>query len=737
MKSKPAVREIIELNENWVFIDSDMGEKKIFTSSGAKGKKVTLPHANKILPFHNFDEKDYQFVSWYRNSFRLPAGTKGKRVFVEFDGVMLAARVFLNGKPVGEHKGGFTGFRFDLTKHIKFTGDNILAVEVDSRELAGIPPFGGQVDYLTFGGIYREARLIITEEIFLSDIFPLGLNVLQESRAMLIQYDIQNSGPARDIQIQAELLDDSGKVLAALSKPEKIGPKKTLFANICLQNLSAVRLWDIEDPYLYTIRLAILEDGTPVDQVEKTFGFREAHFAKDGKFYLNGRHVKLMGLNRHQNYPYLGPAVGRRMQYRDAEILKNELGLNIVRTSHYPQSPHFLDRCDQLGLLVLEEIPGWQHIGNEKWKEISCKELSEMIIRDRHHPSIVLWGVRINESPDDHAFYEKTNKLAHELDPTRQTGGIRCFRDSEFLEDVFTFNDFSGKVVDPNHVPYLITEFAGHMFPTKSYDLGQRQMEHALFHARVQNMQMGNPQIAGAVGWCAFDYNTHIDFGSGDRVCYHGVCDIFRLPKPAAAFYKSQIDPRKEVVLELGHPWARGDWNECMKSFVVFSNCDQIEVTVGDKETQTFYPDRDRFGHLPHPPFFIDKFIDRWGWAWEDLSIVGKIKGKVMVKKKYAADKLPVELVAWTDHPEIAADGRDMTQLSFQMVDKFGSVCPHAIGVVTTEATGGIELIGENPFPLVGGKGALYLRAGKKRGLVDITARASSGHQSKVKLKLV
>jgi len=737
MKINQPGRSVVELNDSWIYFDENLGAKKIFSVSAAKGRKVSLPHTKRVFPHHNFDEKSYQNVSWYRTSFKLGSEARGKKVFAEFDGVMLAAKVFLNGKPVGEHKGGFTGFRLDLTKCVKFTGENVLAVEVDSRERPDIPPFGQTVDYLTFGGIYREARIIIVETTYIMDIFPVTLNVLQNSRALLVQFDIQNEGPARELEAVAELLDDQGKTVASGARPLKAGKKQTLLENICLQELAGIRLWDIDEPTLYTVRLTLRQDGKTIDQMQKTIGFREAHFAKDGKFYLNGRHVKLIGLDRHQNYPYVGPAMGWRMQYRDAEILKNDLGLNIVRTSHYPQSPHFLDRCDQLGLLVLEEIPGWGHIGDEKWKDVSCRELQEMIVRDRHHPSIVLWGVRINESKDDHDFYTRTNQLAHQLDPTRQTGGIRNLRDSEMLEDVFTYNDFSGRVLDPNHIPYLITEFAGHTFPTKSFDSSQRQADHALLHARIQNQQMGNSQVAGAIGWCAFDYNTHIEFGAGDRICYHGVCDIFRLPKIAANFYSSQKDPKKEVVLELAEQWVRGDWNDFRRFFLVFSNCDELQVRLGDAEPIVLQPNRERFGHLPHPPFLIDKLEEKLSWSNDELTLIGKIKGKAVIKKKYHPDKLPVEIRAWTDHAELNADGRDMTQLSFMMVDRLGHLCPYATGAVTAEASGGVELIGENPFALVGGRGAIYIRSGRKRGSAEVTLTASSGQEARINIKLV
>jgi beta-galactosidase len=189
----------------------------------------------------------------------------------------------------------------------------------------------------------------------------------------------------------------------------------------------------------------------------------------------------------------------KRVQRRDAQILKHELKCNLVRTSHYPQSRHFLDCCDEIGLLVLGEIPGWQHIGDEAWKLLVIDNVGRMIRRDWNHPSIILWGVRINESLDDHDFYTHTNALAHYLDPTRQTGGIRYFQAAEFLEDVFTMNDFGFPLKPPNHPRYLNTEFCGHTFPTKSFDNVTRLVEHTRRHSRVHNQIVSSPSYSGGL----------------------------------------------------------------------------------------------------------------------------------------------------------------------------------------------------------------------------------------------
>ncbi|MEP7292975.1 MAG: glycoside hydrolase family 2 TIM barrel-domain containing protein, partial [Chloroflexota bacterium] len=443
----------------------------------------------------------------------------------------------------------------------------------------------------------------------------------------------------------------------------------------------------------------------------------------DDGFYLNGEHVKLMGLNRHQLYPYIGGAAPERLQRKDADILKYELGVNIVRTSHYPQSPHFLNRCDEIGLLVFEEIPGWQFIGDSDWKALSLRDLESMITRDRNHPSIVIWGVRINESWDDEAFYKATNKLAHELDPTRQTGGVRYFQESQFLEDVFTYNDFSNTIVEPLHTPHLVTEFSGHMYPTTTFDNEERQVEHSLRHTRIQNAQMGMGNVTGAIGWCAFDYNTHLNFGSGDRICYHGVMDMFRLPKFAAYLYESQ--GAKAPMLKAATFWTPGDravgGNDPL---YVYTNCDEVEIFVGDESQGRFQPDRAQFPHLKHPPVQVNGLsgVAVWGEHFKDLRIVGYKDGQAAAEQQIACDAVPKQLILSADDAQLNADGADMTRLVFKITDKFGNRLPYAIAVVNFEIEGPGELIGDIPFALVGGQAAIYLKATHQPGVVTVRA---------------
>jgi beta-galactosidase len=349
-----------------------------------------------------------------------------------------------------------------------------------------------------------------------------------------------------------------------------------------------------------------------------------------------------------------------------------------------------------------------------------------MIRRDWNHPSIVLWGVRINESRDNHDFYVRTNAMAHKLDPTRQTGGIRYFQESEFLEDVFTMNDFGWPLKPPNHPRYLNTEFVGHTFPTKTIDEDSRQREHTIRHARVHNQLASNAQYAGGIAWCAFDYNTHSDFGSGDRICYHGVFDIFREPKCAAGFYKSQCDPEEEIVLEPAFHWAAGDESIGFTVAMICSNCDHLKLWVKNKgEWKQFAeadPDRVQFDHLKYAPFSVD-LTKHEDVPWGDLRIDGYLNGKQVASKTLSGLGVDQKFAIIADDHELDGDGADTTRVVLRVTDEFDAIRPYANDPIMLTLEGPADLIGDNPFGLIGGTGAVWVRAREEAGTVRLTAK--------------
>jgi beta-galactosidase len=710
-------RRVFPLNNRWLYSDNNIagGTNPRFNDSGFA--RVTIPHTNKLLPWHGFDDKEYQFVSLYRRHFKIPAGLTGRRVFVDFGGVMTAATVTINGQKLGEHRGGYTAFSFELTPHINWRGDNVLAVEVDSTERNDIPPFGGEIDYLTFGGIYRDVALRVVPTTFIENVFAKPVNVLSDNRSVDVRCYLDGQGAGTGPRKLVAELRDGNRVISTETLSVALGASHH---DIQLTNLGAIELWSVDHPRLYQVRVSLFDGDSLTDEYEMRIGFREARFTPDG-FLLNGRHFKLRGLNRHQTYPFVGQAMPARVQRRDAWILRRDLKCNTVRTSHYPQSPHFLDACDELGLLVFEEIPGWQHIGDQGWKDLSVQYVEAMIRRDWNHPSIILWGVRVNESRDDHDFYTRTNQVAHALDDSRQTGGVRYRYDSEQLEDVFTMNDFQIPLRPPNRAHYFNTEFIGHMYPTKRNDNIERVQEHTMRHARVHNQLASDKKYAGGLGWCAFDYNTHANFCSSDRICYHGVADIFRIPKPAAGFYKSQCDPKEEIVLEPAFDWSRGDRDESFSVAMVCSNCDHLKIYIGNRLVADVDPDRKTFPHLQYPPF-VANIRQGLNGPWGDLKLEGYIGGKLVITKMMTGRGADRQLLVDPDDLELSGDGIDATRVVLRVTDEYGAVRPLANAAITLTLEGPGEIIGENPFSLFGGVGAIWIRTREAAGTIRLTA---------------
>lgn len=713
-------RQIIPLNHGWAYSEKFTPEAVKPKFNDKSFQIVNIPHTNKMMPLNGFDEQEYCFVSIYRKKFKLPKGVENKRVFIDFGGVMTAAKVYLNGKLIGENKGGYNDFSFELTKNLDFKGENVLAVEVDSTERKDIPPFGNLVDYLTFGGIYRDVSLRIVNETFIENVFAKPENILTENRSLKIKVFLSQK-PKSNYKLSITLLN-GGKTIAKISSETLIVRQDNVNEpqEIVLDDLGTIELWNISNPKLYNVSVVLSEGEKILDQYETRIGFREAKFTEQG-FLLNGKLLKLRGLNRHQTFPWVGNAMPARVQKRDAWILKKELKINIVRTSHYMQSSHFLDACDEYGLLVLEEIPGWQHIGDKAWQDLAVRDVESMVKRDWNHPSIILWGVRINESGDNTEFYTRTNAKAHELDDSRQTGGIRNKYDSEFLEDVFTMNDFRFPLRSPRHPIYIVTEHNGHMFPTKRFDNMERIREHVHRHARFHDQINSDVQYAGGLTWCAFDYNTHDYFGSGDRICYHGVSDIFRLPKPAAGFYKSQCEPSEEIVIEPAFDWATGDEGDFFKEALICSNCEKLKVYMSGELIGEVEPDRKTYSHLKYPPFVINlkpKLMDKWG----ELKIEGYIGGKLVGTKKMSGKGIDQRFIVEADDKQITADGIDMTRVIFKITDEFENVRPFAFGAIQFSIENG-EIIGDNPFPLLGGQGAVWVRSTEKKGVIRLSAK--------------
>ena len=683
------------INFNWLFYDYDIVNEK-----GNEGVLVNIPHTNKVLPIQYFDEKDFQFVSSYKKVINIDK-KENKRYILNFEGISMQASLYINGVFVASSVYGYVDFKNDISKYL-VNGKNEIIVVTDSRESVNVTPFGGLIDYLTYGGIYREVTLQEKNETYIDNVHATYLN---DKLSLKLFTNNENYKQVKVVLDGKEYVFDKEQELVI--------------------DVKDIKLWSIEEPNMYHI---VVEIDT--DTFEFDYGFRTIKIM-DNQLYLNGKLTKIFGLNRHQAYPHVGYAATKNMQVIDAKILK-DLGVNLVRTSHYPQSKHFLSACDKLGLLVLEEIPGWQHLGNEEWKETVKEYTKKMIYRDYNHPSIIIFGVRVNESPDEDELYKQTNAIAHEMDKTRFTGGIRCIKNSSMFEDIYTYNDFSyvdGRAIEnqqdvtglDHNVPYLITEFGGHTYPTKKTDNEHRLMNQLLRHARIQHAAYTSNNILGAIGWCAFDYNTHHQFGSGDKICHHGVMDIYRMPKLASLFYQGQKDIKEGIVLEPGSIFGFGERNYGgVAPLYVFTNCDRVTLHTNDKFYE--FEEAEEFKGFKNKIFVLKSMDGLWGMDWKDGEIIGYINDKEVAKKQYLTNQTPADLSVKLYDKEI--ENNDATRIEVRLVDKVNNVLRFDSSVLSIDVTNA-ELLCPNVVSLYGGEYAFYVRATQK-GKVSVKLRCAN-----------
>ena len=729
---------------NWYFCEG-FSDERVKCGSTDGMEQIHLPHQVKTLTYNCFSHDDTQMISTYAKRFTLNAEEAAKRTLVEFDGVMTYFELYVNGHLAGSHKGGYSRARFEITPYVH-EGENTLFVMVDSNERNDIPPFGCVIDYITYGGIYRDVNLYLLEPVFMTDVLFRYDMTGENTAEVYPEFYVDNAGPAFTGVIAVTVADREGRELLSYSQDVSVAAG---CSHITLDRraVNGITRWDPEDPHMYVVKAVLKKDAQELDTIEDDIGFRTYECRADGLF-VNGRRIILVGMDRHQSYPYIGYSIGKRAQRADADLLK-QYGLNTVRTSHYMQSQYFLDRCDEIGLLVFEEIPGWQFIGDEGFKQVVLQDVRSMIVTDFNHPGIFIWGVRINESLDDDDLYTRTNALAHELDSSRSTGGVRCYTHSHLLEDVYTMNDFchagtyggkggsagsSGSDLRqvlrmqqevtglPYKVPYMVTEYMGHTYPTKQFDNEFVRDEHARRHADILARTFLKNDSLGSIGWCAFDYNTHGDYGAGDKICYHGIFDMFRIPKYAAYVYRTQKSPEEELLMLPITAFSRGEKPLYgIMPFLVLTNCDYIEVFMYGKSLGYFYPSNRFFG-MPHPPIEVDVDVDVfWNDVWQDGKIVGYLDGKPVSEYKFLRNPHLDGFAVTQDDTVISSSEVDTARFEVRFVDQLGHVCTFYNGVIEIETEGDIEVIGPRFLAPTGGQIAFWVKSVPNRK--DSTAR--------------
>ena len=625
-------RTRISLNQDWKFIRHDVDAGWRQGLDDEQWLSVSIPHCWNAADvydtrnvFDGYEEYHgyYRGPGWYRRHFRLDPTASGKKIFLEFEGANQTAEVWVNNEYMGKHVGGYTGFSFDVTDHVRLGKENLLAVRVDNSYDYDIPPH--TADFIMYGGLYRDVRLVIADQTYIEDVYITSPELSAAAAEVVLQIDVRNETKSNcQITLATNVVNPDGEIETTAESSQEIEAGGSYRFQQVTPPIEFPILWSPDQPVLYSIYSTIVVDGRIVDEIKTSYGFRWYSFDSDKGFSLNGKPLKLKGVNKHQDYLELGNAVPDSLQVRDIQIIK-DMGANFIRLAHYPHDPAVLDACDEKGLLVWAEIPLVNSVGGEAFAENTRQMMREMIRRDRNHPSVILWGVT-NESamgfanreqvPIAQELLESLNELTHQEDPSRLTvQAHNHFKDIALADitDVIgrnryygwyegTMEDF-GRIMDEEHRDHpdwniLISEYGVgskrgyHVDNPVPFDFSE---EYQLdFHEHYLQVINERPWIAGGAVWNMFDFGSFVKIGNIPRVNQKGLCDMARKPKDAYYLYQSQWSA-KPMVYIVSHTRTRyeGVQGES-RVFRVYSNCETVELflngrSLGEKRDQYVY----------------------------------------------------------------------------------------------------------------------------------------------------
>ena len=716
----------IPFDSQWRFVRADVPQAQAPEFDDRAWETVTLPHtAHTEALVTSQGARQWQGICWYRKTFDLPADARDQEIILRFDGAMNAAEIWVNGQSAGKFMGGYLPYVMDISKLARPGETNVVAVRLDNRDnpLTGPKPLV-DLDFNLYGGLYRDAHLIFKNRLHITDpilagqaagggVFVTFPAVSKDQATVKIRTQVKNDDATpRPFVVRTTLLDASGQAVAsAASMPETLaaGTDREITQEIQVTN---PKLWSPQSPSLYTVRSELIEQGNPVDVVQTRIGIRRIEITKDG-FWINGEKMFLRGANRHQEYPYLGNALSDDAQYRDALKIK-EAGFDYIRLSHYPQSPAFLDACDELGLVVMDSLMGWQYFNPDPaFATLKYQECRELVRRDRNHPCVILWEVSLNESDMPAAFIARANAIAHEEYP-----GDQCYTCGwEKGYDVFMQARQHGGCRNVKDRPCLISEYGDWEYYAQNAGLAQgkwkdlqpadrssrqlrgagevRMLQQALNFQEAHNDDLKTTAFADGV-WVMFDYNR----GYAPDLESSGVMDIFRLPKFSYWFFRSQRDAGDLVaarplgpVLFIANYWTTNSPTEVR----VFSNCDEVALYLNGKLIKRRRPDVSRVTtNLKHPPFTFE--LDRFQPG--SLEAVGYIGGHEVARYERLTPGEPDGLTLEFDVSgrPFAVGDKDTTFCHASLRDKAGTIIPTARVPVFFGTTGQARLVGDNPI---------------------------------------
>ncbi len=552
------LRETINFNREWTFYLGDYPDAKAAVFNDSMWDNVNLPHSFS-MPYFAAD-RFYVGYGWYRKHFNVPETWSGKRINLEFDGVFQVAEVFVNGRRVGEHKGGYTGFTFNITDAVK-TGDNVVAVRVNNIWNPRLAPRAGE--HVFSGGIYRNVRLVVTAPVHVAwyGTFVTTPQVSKESATVNVKTEVVNdSGEAKSVTVKTYVVDAKGNTVAQMESTQTIAAGATDVFEQTSEPVANPNLWSPEHPNLYSVKTVVLDGGKPVDDYTSPLGFRWFKFTADQGFFLNGEHLYFKGANVHQDHAGWGDAVADSGFFRDVKMMK-DVGFDFIRGSHYPHAPAFSRACDEMGMLFWSENCFWGTAGfrspwassayptdpaDEAEFEASVKaSLRDMIRIHRNHPSIIVWSMD-NEvffsdrsvMPKVQSFLKELVAYSHELEPTRPAAIGGCQRgDIDKLGDVAGYNGDGARLFVNPGIPSVVSEYGSTMAdrPGK-YEPGWGDLPGTPGTDRNVSGSWRLPWRSGEAIWCGFDHGSI----AGRRFGSMGLVDYFRLPKRQWYWYRNE-----------------------------------------------------------------------------------------------------------------------------------------------------------------------------------------------------
>ena len=766
-------REVYSMNPAWRFHKGAVESAETKEFNDKDWTVVSLPDGIEYLPTEASGCINYQGKVWYRKHFTPDAALKGKKLFLHFEAIMGKSKVFVNGKLLTEHFGGYLPVIADVTDVLDWNGDNVIAVWADNSDDPSYPPGKAQdvLDYTYFGGIYRDCWLIAHNNVFITDpnyenevagggLFVAFGKVSDALAEVQLKIHVRNAtkNPFSG-RVEYMLLQPDGTEVARLS--DKIQVKAGRATTVSdRMPVKQPMLWTPSTPTLYNLLVRVLDkEGNVIDGYRRRIGIRSIEFkGKDG-FYLNGRPYgkPLIGANRHQDFAIVGNAVANSIHWRDAKKLK-DVGMEIIRNAHCPQDPAFMDACDELGLFVIVNTPGWQFWNDApEFAQRVYSDIRNVVRRDRNHPSVWLWEPILNETwyPADFAKNTRDIVDAEYPYPYCYSGSDSEARGHENFPVYFAhpanMQDAS-KEIDPTKTYFTrewgdnVDDWSSHNSPSRvARNWGEQPMRVQAQHyacpyypvTSYDVLYKQSPQHVGGCLWHSFDHQR----GYHPDPFYGGLMDVFRQPKYSYYMFMAQRPAVKNdrnagsgPMVYIAHEMTPFSG----KDVTVYSNCDEVRLTFNKGgKTYTYKKDKNRPG-MPSPvitfpdvyDFMVDKAFSRTQ-KQDDVYLLaeGLIDGKVVATHKVVPARRPEKILLWMDNEgtDLKADGSDFVTVVAAVADKNGNIKRLNNYNIRFSIEGEGRLLGgpgvlANPVPVKWGTAPVLVQSTLKPGKIRITA---------------